>query len=52
MTLHELFEKVTLKTPIEQRRFLNYFADTVQELQALYGYGKQANEDKKEQLRR
>jgi hypothetical protein len=39
MTLHELFEKVTLKTPIEQRRFLNYFADTVQELQALYdGY--------------
>lgn len=36
MTLLEIFEKVNLVVPIEQRRFFNYFADTVNEIQALY----------------
>ena len=36
MTILEIFEKVTLVTPIEQRRFFNYFEDTVNELQSLY----------------
>ncbi len=37
MTILEIFEKVNLVIPIEQRRFFNYFADTVNELQSLYG---------------
>ena len=38
-TIKDIFEKITLKTPIEQRRFFSYFDDTVKELQALYdGY--------------
>lgn len=36
MTLLEIFEKVNLVVPIEQRRFLNYFNDTVNELNILY----------------
>ena len=36
MTLLEIFEKVNLVIPIEQRRFFNYFEDTVNELQSLY----------------
>ena len=36
MTLLEIFEKVTLVIPIEQRKFFNYFEDTVNELQSLY----------------
>lgn len=36
MTILEIFEKVNLVTPIEQRRFFNYFEDTVNELQTLY----------------
>ena len=37
MTILEIFEKVNLVTPIEQRRFFNFFEDTVNELQSLYG---------------
>lgn len=37
MTLLEIFEKVNIAAPIEQRRFFNYFDDTVNELEALYG---------------
>ena len=36
MTLLEIFEKVNLVIPIEQRKFFNYFEDTVNELQSLY----------------
>ena len=36
MTLTEIFEKVNLVIPIEQRKFFNYFEDTVNELQSLY----------------
>lgn len=36
MTIREIFEKVNLVTPIEQRRFFNFFADSVDELQAQY----------------
>lgn len=36
MTILEIFEKVNLITPIEQRRFFNYFEDTVNELQSMY----------------
>lgn len=36
MTLLEIFEKVNLVVPLEQRRFFNYFNDTVNELAALY----------------
>jgi hypothetical protein len=32
-----LFEKVNLIMPLEQRRFFNYFDDTVAELSAMYG---------------
>lgn len=32
----EIFEKVNLATPIEQRRFFNYFEDTVAELSSMY----------------
>lgn len=37
MSILEIFEKVNLVSPIEQRRFFNYFEDTVNELQSLYG---------------
>ena len=37
MTILEIFEKVNLVVPIEQRRFFNYFDDSVNELQSLYG---------------
>ena len=37
MTILEIFEKVNLVIPIEQRVFLNFFADSVNELQSLYG---------------
>ena len=36
MTLLEIFEKVNLVVPLEQRRFFNYFTDTVNELNTLY----------------
>lgn len=36
MSTLEIFEKVNLILPIEQRRFFNYFEDTVAELQAMY----------------
>lgn len=36
MTILEIYEKVNLVVPIEQRRFFNYFEDTVNELQSLY----------------
>ena len=37
MTILEIFEKVNLVFPIEQRVFFNFFEDTVNELQSLYG---------------
>ena len=37
MTLLEIFEKVNLVIPMEQRVFFNYFEDSVNELQSLYG---------------
>ena len=36
MTLLEMYEKVSLKATIEQRKFFNYFDDSVNELLALY----------------
>lgn len=36
MTLLEIFEKVNLVVPLEQRRFFNYFEDSVNELASLY----------------
>ncbi len=36
MDIKEIYEKVSLKTPLEQRRFFNYFNDTIAELDALY----------------
>lgn len=36
MTILEIFEKVNLVVPIEQRVFFNFFEDTVNELQSLY----------------
>lgn len=36
MSILEIFEKVNLAIPIEQRRFFNYFEDTVMELQSMY----------------
>ncbi len=36
MTIKEIFEKVNLVASIEQRRFFNYYEDTVEELKALY----------------
>ena len=36
MTLLEIFEKVNLVIPMEQRVFFNFFEDTVNELQSLY----------------
>jgi hypothetical protein len=37
MTIKEIFEKVNLVIPIEQRVFFNFFEDTVNELMSLYG---------------
>lgn len=37
MTTLEIYEKVNLVVPIEQRIFFNFFEDTVNELQSLYG---------------
>ena len=37
MTLLEIFEKVNLVIPLEQRRFFNYFDDSVAELNATFG---------------
>ena len=37
MTLLEIYEKVNLIIPIEQRVFFNFLEDTVNELQSLYG---------------
>lgn len=37
MALKKIFEKVSLVVPIEQRRFLNSFEDSVSELEAMYG---------------
>ena len=37
MTILEIFEKVNLVIPIEQRVFFNFFEDSVNELQSLYG---------------
>ena len=37
MTILEIFEKVNLVIPMEQRVFFNFFEDTVNELQSLYG---------------
>ena len=36
MTILEMFEKISLKTPIEQRKFFNYYDDSVNELMATY----------------
>ena len=36
MTILEMFEKVNLVIPIEQRIFFNFFEDTVNELHSLY----------------
>lgn len=36
MSVLEIFEKVNLIMPLEQRRFFNYFADSVDELSAMY----------------
>ena len=37
MTILEIFEKVNLVIPMEQRVFFNFFEDSVNELQSLYG---------------
>ena len=37
MTLLEIYEKVNLIIPIEQRAFFNFLEDTVNELESLYG---------------
>lgn len=37
MTVLKIFEKVNLVTPVEQRRFFNYFEDGVNELMLWYG---------------
>lgn len=36
MTILEIYEKVSLRTPLEQRRFFNYFNDSVREIESLY----------------
>ena len=36
MTILDIYEKVNLIVPIEQRAFFNFFEDTVNELQSLY----------------
>lgn len=42
MTILEIFEKVNLVIPIEQRDFFNYFDDSVREIEALYGSDKKS----------
>lgn len=37
MTILEIYEKVNLVMPLEQRRFFNHFADTADELCRMYG---------------
>ena len=37
MSVLKIFEKVNLIMPLEQRRFLNYLGDTVEELCATFG---------------
>ena len=36
MDIKEIYEKVNLHVPLEQRRFFNHFNDTIAELEALY----------------
>lgn len=36
MEIKEIYEKINLRVPLEQRRFFNYFNDTIAELEALY----------------
>lgn len=36
MGIKEIYEKVNLRVPLEQRRFFNYFNDTIAELESLY----------------
>ncbi|MGN0163772.1 MAG: hypothetical protein ACI4EA_09405 [Candidatus Ornithomonoglobus sp.] len=36
MTIHEMYEKVNLVIPLEQRRFFNYYEDSVDELLIMY----------------
>ncbi len=36
MTILEMYEKISLKTPIEQRKFFNYYDDSVNELLSSY----------------
>lgn len=36
MTTLEIYENVSLKAPLEQRRFFDFFNNTVDELEALY----------------
>ncbi|MCH5213192.1 MAG: hypothetical protein J1G06_09260 [Oscillospiraceae bacterium] len=36
MTIREMFEKVNLAVKLEQRRFFNYYEDSVNELRAIY----------------
>ena len=36
MTILEMYEKVSLRLPLEQRRFFNYFNDSVHEIESLY----------------
>lgn len=47
MTILEIYEKVSLVMPLEQRRFFNYFADSARELITLYP-GFVAETDEKE----
>ena len=37
MTLLEMYEKINLKAPIEQRKFFNYYDDSVNELISTFG---------------
>ena len=37
MTILEIYEKVNLIIPMEQRVFFNFFEDSVNELESLYG---------------
>ena len=36
MILRKIYEKVNLVVPLEERRFFNYFEDSVEELEAAY----------------
>lgn len=36
MEIKDIYEKVSLKVPLEQRRFFNYFNDTIAELESMY----------------